>query len=86
MQVTIQLPDDIAKHLGETVDMPRHLLEAVAAEAYRSQKLSRHQVGQMLGLDRWRTEEFLVAHNAQRPYTLADLEIDRRSLSGLPGK
>ncbi len=86
MQVTVQLPDDIAKHLGETANMPRQLLEAFAAQAYRTHKISRHQVGQVLGLDYWQTEAFLAEHEAKRPYTLADLEIDRQSLARLPEK
>ncbi len=80
MQVTIDLPESIAEQLGSKTEISRQLLEAYAAESYRSEKLSRHQVGQLLGLDRWQTEEFLATRNAQRPYTLADWEIDRRSL------
>jgi hypothetical protein len=36
MEVTIELPDDIARHLGEASEMPRQMLEAFAAEAYRA--------------------------------------------------
>ena len=86
MQVTVELPDEIAQHLGESGDVPRQVLEALAAEGYRAQRLSRHQVSQLLGLDYWQTEEFLTRHEAKRPYSLADLEIDRRSLAGLPEK
>ena len=83
MQVTVQLPDDIAAQVGVSADLPRQLLEAFAAEGYRTQKLSRHQVRELLGLDYWQTDEFLTRHQAKRPYTLADLEVDRRSLAGL---
>jgi hypothetical protein len=86
MQVTVQVPDEIAKCLGETANMPRQLLEALAAEAYRSRKLSRRQVSKLLGFDYWQTEDFLTRHDAKRPYTLHDLEVDRRSLSGLAEK
>ena len=86
MQITVQLPDEIGERLGEPTDMPRQLLEAFAAERYRHHALSRHQVSQLLGLDYWQTEEFLSGHDAQRPYALADLEIDRRSLADLPRK
>ena len=86
MQVTVEMPDDIAKQLGESAEMPRQLLEALAAEAYRSRKLSRHQVSQLLDLDYWQTEEFLARHEAKRAYSLADLQVDRRSLAGLPQK
>jgi len=86
MEVKVQVPDEIAKHLGDTASMPRQLLESLAAEAYRSQKLSRHQVGILLGLDYWQTEDFLTLYDAKRPYTLSDLEVDRRSLSNLEKK
>ena len=83
MEVTVKLPDDIAKHLGEANEMPRQMLEAFAAQAYRAQRLSRHQLSQLLALDYWQTEEFLTHHEAKRPFTLADLQIDRQSLASL---
>ena len=86
MEVTVELPDDIARHLGETNQIPRQMLEAFAAEAYRGQRLSRHQLSELLGLDYWQTEEFLTRHEAKRPITLADLQIDRQSLASLPQK
>ena len=86
MQVTVELPDAIAEHCGDPTGLPRQLMEAWAAEGYRVRTLSRRQVSQLLGLDYWETEEFLARHEAKRPYTLADLEIDRRSLAGLPEK
>jgi hypothetical protein len=86
MEVTVQLPDDIAKHLGEISTMPRQMLEAFAAEAYRTHRLSRHQLSQLLGFDYLQTEDFLTQHDAKRPFTLADLQIDRESLATLPLK
>ena len=86
MQVTVETPDDIARQLGDGGEMPRQLLEALAADAHRSHKLSRHQVSQLLDLDYWQTEEFLAGHDAKRTYTLADLQADRRSLAGLASK
>jgi len=86
MEVTVQLPDDIARHLGETSAMPRQMLEALGAEAYRTHRLSRHQLSQLLELDYWQTEDFLTRHEARRPFTLADLQIDRQSLAALPQK
>ena len=86
MEVTVQMPDEVAKQLGETASMPRKFLEAFAAEGYRSQTLSRHQVSQLLQLDYWQTEDFLTKREAKRLYTLADLEVDRKSLAGLGSK
>lgn len=79
MQVTVELPDDMATLLGSKEEIARQLLEAYAADGYRTGKLSRHQVGRLLGLDRWQAQEFLAQHEAQRPYSLADWEMDRKS-------
>ncbi|MGE3312003.1 MAG: UPF0175 family protein [Limisphaerales bacterium] len=86
MQVTVQLPDDLAPALGNASEMPRKLLEAFAAEGYRTGALSRGQVRRLLGLDYWQTDEFLTQHGALREYTIAELEMDRRSLAALPAK
>jgi Uncharacterised protein family (UPF0175) len=80
MQITVELPDEVAKSLGPEPALPRQLLEAYAIEGYRAEKLTRHQVGQLLGLDRWKAEEFLAEHGATQSYTLADWELDRKSL------
>jgi hypothetical protein len=56
MQVTVQLPDNIARQLSHAPgDIPRRILEAVAVEGYRSE-LSRGQVSELLGLNFWETE------------------------------
>ncbi|HEX3797853.1 MAG TPA: UPF0175 family protein [Verrucomicrobiae bacterium] len=86
MEVTVELPDDIALTLGNVGEIPRKMLEAFAAEAYREQRLSRHQLSRLLGQDYWQTEEFLTRHEAKRPFTLADLQVDRDSLASLPEK
>ena len=80
MQVIVDIPEDVARQLPDIASMPRQLLEAWAVEAYRAEKLTRHQVGRLLGLNRWQAEEFLARHNAIAAYGLADWEIDRRSM------
>ena len=77
--VTVELPDNIAKLLGEKESLTRSVLEAAAADGYRTEKLTRFQVGELLDLDRWQTEEFLTRHEAQRPFTLADYELEQGS-------
>ena len=86
MEVTVHLPDEIAEQFGDVASMPRQLVEAFAAGAYRSERLSRHQVGKLLSLDYWQTEDFLARHDAKRLYKLEDLEIDRATLQKLHGK
>ena len=86
MQVTVQLPDELAPELGNASEMPRKLLEAFAADGYRSGTLSRGQVRRLLGLDYWQTDEFLTQHGALREYSMADSEIERQSLPSVPAK
>ena len=80
MQVTLQLPDQIAQDLGAGGDIPRRILEATALEGYRDGRLSRGQVSEMLGLSFSDTEAFLKRHHALLHYSLADLEADRATL------
>jgi hypothetical protein len=79
MNVTVEIPDEIAKRLPPKEAISRELLEAYATEAYRTEKLSRHQVAVLLGLDRWQTEDFLAKRNGLRPFTAADYELELRS-------
>ncbi len=87
MEVTINLPEDIAKVIsadGENIE--REVLEATALEGYREGKLSHAQVGRMLGLSRLETDAFLKNHNVPLNYTIEDLEQDRRTLNKLFSK
>jgi hypothetical protein len=83
MQVTVQIPDELAALVSTGKSLSRELLEAFVADAHRHDKLSRYQVGQALGFDRWQTEDFLASRDAIRPYDLADLTVDRATLESL---
>jgi predicted HTH domain antitoxin len=84
MQVTVELPDQVARQWGETPDaVGRHVLEDVAIEGYRTGRLSHRQAGQMLGLDYWQTETFLKEKGVPLNYTAADLEADNATLAGI---
>lgn len=87
MEVTINLPEDVANSFlanGETIE--REVLEATALEGYREGKLSHAQVGRMLGLSRFETDEFLKEHNVPLNYSIEDLEQDRQTLDKLLSK
>ena len=68
MNVAVELPDDIAQQL-ETAwrDIPRHVLEAVAVEGYRSGALTRGHVQRLLHFSWWETEAFLKERQAYLP-------------------
>lgn len=79
MEVTLHIPDDIAKRLSATgADVSRRALEAIALEGYREQTLTLHQVSEMLGLSRVETEDFLDEHHA--PLAVIDeADLDREA-------
>lgn len=86
MLVTIDIPEAVAKVLGENPGaIGRELLEQASAEAYRSGKLTRGQVRGMLGLDWEGTEQFLATHNCDRHYGVKELEEDRANLARILG-
>jgi predicted HTH domain antitoxin len=82
MQVTVEMPDRIARQWGETADaVGRHLLEDAAIEGYRTGRLSQRQAGEMLGLDYWQTEAFLQERGVPLNYSTADLQADSATLA-----
>ena len=81
MQVTVEMPDQVARQWGETPDVVgRHVMEDAAIEGYRAGRLSQRQVGSMLGLDYWQTEAFLKARAVPLNYSAADLAADSATL------
>ena len=61
--------------------MGRHVLEDAAIEGYRAGRLSQRQMGQMLGLGYWQTEDFLKLRGVPLNYSVADLEADNATLA-----
>ncbi len=81
MQVTMKLPDSIARQWGNTADeVGHHVMEDAAIERYRAGRISQRQVGEMLGLDYWQTEAFLKERGVALNYSAADLEADSTTL------
>lgn len=86
MQVTVEIPDDIAEKLAPAGQTPaRSMLEATAIEGYRSGTLTASQTRRMLGFEtRYELDGFLKAHQVlEHAYSLHDLDQDRRTLEGL---
>ena len=81
MQVTVTMPDQIARQWGDTPDaVSRHVMEDAAIEGYRAGRLSHRQVGELLGLDYWQTDAFLKERGVPVNYSAADLEADNATL------
>ncbi len=62
MIVAVELPSDVVMQLGGPASVQRQLIEALAIENYRLERLTRDQVGQLLGLDYWQTDAFLAEY------------------------
>lgn len=78
LQVTIELPDELAEQIRKSsVDIGRRILEAFAAESYRSGAVTGWQVQQLLGLkDRFELDAFLRRAGIFREYTAEELAMD----------
>lgn len=79
MTITLELPEEIARHLArQWQDLPRLALEGLALEGYRARKLSTDQMRRLLGFEtRHELDAFLKKHEVWLDYDLDDLERDR---------
>jgi predicted HTH domain antitoxin len=79
MEVTLHIPDDIAKRLSAAGgDVSRRALEAVALEGYREQTLTLYQISEMLGLSRVEAEDSLGQHHIPLA-VINEAELDREA-------
>jgi len=81
MQVAIELPEDIAESLrAKWKDLPRHALEALALEGYRSAALTESQVRRVLGFrSRMEVNSFLREHGMYYDYTPSEIDREIRT-------
>ncbi len=85
MEITIQIPDDLARSLGQAEgDLSRQTLEALAIDGYRSGKLTEEQVRRILGYGtRMQVLAFLKEHDVYLNYSVEELEQDMETLRQL---
>ncbi len=80
MQISVELPDDIARH----ADPGHEALERLVIEGYRSGALTHYQASQLLGLSRFEFDDFLTKRNVyDHAYSIEDLEQDMADLEKL---
>jgi len=81
MQITFELPEDIANGLqSKWKDLSRAALESLALEAYRSRALSAAQLRRLLGFETgMQLDAFLKEHEIY-DFSVADFEQDRETL------
>ena len=82
MNVTVQIPDDLAKRLTVAGgDLSRR---ALAAEEYKHDRLTKPELQRLLGIETsFQLDEFLKAHDVWIEYTMEDAERERRSFERL---
>ena len=84
MEITLRIPDELARLLGSTGEIERRALEALALEEYKLSHLTKPELRRLLGFGtRAKLDEFLKADDVFETYTLEDLERERRDLERL---
>jgi hypothetical protein len=79
-EITVRIPDDLARRLGAGAQLERRVLEALALDEFKQGHLTKPELRRLLGFGtRMKLDEFLKAHDIYEPYTLADLERESRA-------
>jgi chromosome segregation and condensation protein ScpB len=85
MNVTVEIPDDLAPRLtAGGHDLSREALEMIAAEAYKQDRITKPELQRLLGIETsYQLDGFLKAHDIWIEYTLEDAAREQRSLDRL---
>ena len=83
MQVSFEIPDELAVNIAGLGDLSRRALEAFALEELRAGRISEPQLCDMLGLARIQADGFLKSHGVYHDYSMADFERERAALKRL---
>jgi predicted HTH domain antitoxin len=87
MTLSMEVPDQIARSLRLDGPQPdRRALEMLAIEGYRAGDLSCGQIGALLGLSFYETEEFLKKNHAYIQLTLEEFQDGSDALETLLSK
>jgi hypothetical protein len=81
MQVTLELPQDLARRFAaDASGLSRAALEALALEGVRSGKLTTAQARRLLGIrSRYEMDGFLKAHGVLLSVTIDDVRRDTQT-------
>ncbi len=91
MNVTVQIPDDLAKRLAASGDdLSRRALEGFALEEYKAGHITKAELRRLLGLEtRYELDGFLKVHGVVADVTIDDLHatlaiLRASALTGTP--
>lgn len=81
MQLTVDIPDDIASRLTAAgIDLSRCALEGFAIEELKAGRITEPELSRILGLARIQIDSFLKSHGVFEDYTMEDFERERAAL------
>jgi hypothetical protein len=82
VELTVQIPDDVAVRLNAAGgDLSRRALEALVAEEYRQNRLTKPDLRRVLGFETSdQIDMFLKLHEVWIDYSMEDLERERAGL------
>ena len=85
MEVTVQIPDDLAARFAEGGgDLARRALESFAADEYRNGRIHKPDLRRLFGFETsYEIDGFLKSHGVYDDYTLEDFERERQALKSL---
>jgi hypothetical protein len=85
MNLTVQIPDDLAKRLGASGDdLSRRALEGFALEEYKTGHITKAELRRLLGLEtRYELDGFLKVHGVVDDVSINDLRRDVSDLESL---
>jgi hypothetical protein len=85
MQITVEIPDDVAERLKAAGDdLSRRALEAFALEECRRRQLTKPELRRLLAFGTCDAlDGFLKSHDVFEPYSLDDLARERSDLERL---
>ena len=88
MKISLDLPDDVVAQLADAgQDLSRAALEALAIDAYRMDRITGHQLRQLLDIpSRYDLDGFLKRHGVPLEYTLADFDRESETSARLREK
>lgn len=88
MQVTVEIPEDIARQLNtKWENLPRGVLESLALEAYRARTLTTPQLRRLLGFETpMEVDAFLKNAGIYLDYDLNDFREDLETIRRVRGE
>ena len=83
MEVSLDIPDDIARQLNAAGELSQLALEGLAIEGYRHEILSLGEVAELLGISVYEADGFLKSHGVPLDTTLNEIRQQTASLDAL---